>query len=174
MVLVDLLRQRLLEPLHRLLAAREAALQLADSRRALLVDGLYGYNPSLTAVAIGGMFFMPSIRSFLYSMLACVFTTVLSAATAAGLGPVGMPALTFPFTLASWIFVYVGLSNPIPGLMTVSLPMVTYPENHRDRFKACTLVSHHLEKMLGKLPVLIMQNESDLVRIESRILPVIL
>jgi len=139
-----------------------------------LTDGLYGYNPSLTAVAIGGMFFVPSIGSFLYATLACVMTTVLSAATAAGLGPVGMPALTFPFTLASWMFICVGISNPIAGVMPVSLSMVTYPENHRDRFNASRLISLSLVKVLGKLPFLVVQNESDLVRMETRVLPVLL
>jgi len=139
-----------------------------------LVDGLYGYNPSLTAVAVGGMFFVPSLGNLLYAALACVLTTVLSAAVAAGLAPVGMPVLTFPFTLVSWIFIIVGTSNPIVGVIPVSLAMVTYPENHRDRYNASKLISLSLVKMLGKLPFLMVRNEQDLVRIETRILPVLL
>ena len=139
-----------------------------------LFDGLYGYNPPLTAIAIGCMFFVPTLKNFLYTNAALMMTMVLNAAVSAALTPIGMPPFTFPFTLTSWIFVMVGANNNIPGVITVSLPMVTNPENHRYRFVVIKDLSLRLVQTFGNFKIMTLHNEKDLDRIEAQMLPVLL
>ncbi len=44
----------------------------------VLESGLYSYNPILTSITIGGMFFVPSYKLFfVFNTAACVFCTYL-------------------------------------------------------------------------------------------------
>lgn len=67
-------------------------------------SGAFGFNSVLTAIALGSVFFTPSFVSFGYSLFAAAVTAVVFAATSAALEPVGMPALTLPFVLVTWVF----------------------------------------------------------------------
>jgi urea transporter len=66
--------------------------------------GLYGFNAVLTAIALGGLFFVLTWRSAVYTLVAAVFTTLAFAGIAVLLSPVGLPALTAPFVLVTWLF----------------------------------------------------------------------
>jgi urea transporter len=66
--------------------------------------GLYGFNAVLTAIALGGLFFVLTWRSAVYALVAAVFTTLAFAGIAVLLSPVGLPALTAPFVLVTWLF----------------------------------------------------------------------
>jgi urea transporter len=70
----------------------------------LVSAGLLGFSPVLTAVTIGTVFYKPSLRVALYAALATVFTVVVQAAMNAAFAPLGVPALTAPFVLTSWLF----------------------------------------------------------------------
>ncbi len=78
--------------------------------------GLFSFNPALTAIALAGVFLVPDLRSALYSLLAAVVTAVLFASVSAALRPIGMPALTAPFVLATWAFLF---AAPSFGRLTV-------------------------------------------------------
>jgi urea transporter len=93
-----------------------AAFALAGSAVALLVslslgasladisNGLYGFSPVLTAVAVGCVFYPPSWRVALYALLATVFTVIVQAAMDAAMTPIGIPTFTAPFVFVTWLF----------------------------------------------------------------------
>jgi urea transporter len=66
--------------------------------------GLYGFSAVLTAIAVGCVFYSPTFRSTLYTLVAVVFTVFVQAAINVLLTPVGIPTLTAPFVFATWLF----------------------------------------------------------------------
>jgi urea transporter len=94
-----------------------------------IYHGLYGFNAVLCAIALGGLFFVLTWKSALYALLAAVFSVPAFAAIAVLLSPIGMPALTAPFVLTTWLFLW-----PKAGfgaLAPVALADVTTAENIR-------------------------------------------
>lgn len=71
-------------------------------------SGAFSFNPVLTAIALGSVFFPLSIVTIVYSVFGAVVTTIVFAATSGALEPLGMPALTLPFVLVTWLFLLAG------------------------------------------------------------------
>ena len=67
-------------------------------------SGLYGFSPSLTAIALSCTFYKPSWRSALWAILGAIATLFVQAAVNLFLGPLGLPALTAPFCITTWLF----------------------------------------------------------------------
>jgi urea transporter len=70
----------------------------------LITGGLLGFSPVLTAIALGTVFYQPSLRVAAYTALGTVFTVIVQAALNVALTPFAIPALTAPFVLVTWIF----------------------------------------------------------------------
>ena len=70
----------------------------------LITGGLVGFNPILTAVALGTVFNRPGPRVALIALLATVFTVVVQGAMVSALTPFGIPTLTASFILVTWLF----------------------------------------------------------------------
>jgi urea transporter len=85
-----------------LLAVSSAHLLGAESE--LVSAGLLGFSPVLTAVALGTVFHRPGWRVAAYAVLGTLFTVVAQAALNVALAPLGLPALTAPFVLCTWLF----------------------------------------------------------------------
>ncbi|MET0598212.1 MAG: urea transporter [Mesorhizobium sp.] len=66
--------------------------------------GLYGFSPVLTAVAVGCVFYRPSMRVALYALLATAFTVIVQGAMDAAMAPLGIPSFTAPFVFVTWLF----------------------------------------------------------------------
>jgi urea transporter len=99
----------------------------------LIYHGLYGFNPVLCAIALGGLFFLLTWRSAVYALFAAVFSGVAFAAIAVWLSPIGMPALTAPFVLTTWLFLL-----PKAGfraLQPIGLADVSTAENTRASYR---------------------------------------
>jgi urea transporter len=99
----------------------------------LIYHGLYGFNPVLSAIALGGLFFVFTWRSAVYALVAAVFTAIAFAAIVVFLSPIGMPALTAPFVLVTWLFLL-----PKAGFRTlepVALADVSTAENTRASYR---------------------------------------
>lgn len=73
-------------------------------------SGAFGFNSALTALVLVGGVFVVNAASTAYGILAAVTTAVAFAAMSAALEPLGMPALTSPFVLVSWLFL---LASPL-------------------------------------------------------------
>lgn len=95
--------------------------------------GLWGYNSVLAAMAIGGIFYAPNLRSFLVGA-GCAFLSALALPLIAiAIKPWGLPVLTLPFCLVTIGF-FVLLQRSLPSLVPVALHAVTSPEEHRQRY----------------------------------------
>lgn len=75
-------------------------------------SGAFGFNGVLTAIALGGVFFALSPASLAYGLVATVAATVVCAATSAAFQPLGMPALTLPFVVVTWVFILASRAFP--------------------------------------------------------------
>lgn len=118
-----------------------------------LYMGLWGYNSILTAIAIGGIFYVPNLRSYFVAGIAACFTAIMAQITAVLLGIWGLPSLTLPFCISTILvlIVFPRLSVAIP----VSLQAIGSPEQNRQRHLAAKEAIAHfvfqLERlMLGK------------------------
>jgi murein DD-endopeptidase MepM/ murein hydrolase activator NlpD/urea transporter len=69
------------------------------------MEGL-GYNGMLTAVAIGGVYFVPSASSFMLALTGSVVSTLLAVGLAGPLARVGAPVLILPFNLAVLLLLF--------------------------------------------------------------------
>ncbi len=69
-----------------------------------IVNGLMGFSPVLTGIAIGCTFYKPTVKSFFYSLAAVVFTVFVQAGMDVFFSPLGIATLTAPFCVATWIF----------------------------------------------------------------------
>jgi urea transporter len=70
----------------------------------LVTAGLLGFNPVLTAIALGAVFYRPSVRVVMYALAATVLSVIVQGAMIAALTPFGIPTLTAAFVLVAWLF----------------------------------------------------------------------
>ncbi|WP_143256242.1 urea transporter [Priestia aryabhattai] len=88
---------------------------LLGAEHPLIIKGLYGYNAILTILAVGIVFSSPQKKyNFLSGFIATILTVPITASISIWLIPYGLPALTMPFVLSSWIFI--GARNILPNL----------------------------------------------------------
>jgi urea transporter len=94
-----------------------------------IYHGLYGFNAVLTAIALGGLFLRLSWPSALYALVGAIFSTVAFAGLSVALSPIGMPALTAPFVITTWLFLLP--KSAFRALEPVPMSEVTTPEQVR-------------------------------------------
>jgi urea transporter len=98
-----------------------------------IYHGLYGFNAVLCAIALGGLFYVLTWKSAIYALLAAMFSVIAFGGIAVLLAPIGMPALTAPFVLTTWLFLW-----PKAGfraLEPVALADITTAENIRATYR---------------------------------------
>jgi urea transporter len=71
---------------------------------ASIASGLYSFSAVLTAIALGSTFNKPSWRVLAYTLIGIIFTVFVQGAMNTLMSPLGIPTLTMPFVLASWLF----------------------------------------------------------------------
>lgn len=69
-----------------------------------IANGLYGFSPVLTAIALGCTFYRPNWKSAIWALVGIVVTVFIQAGMDAMMIPFGMPTFTAPFCLATWLF----------------------------------------------------------------------
>jgi urea transporter len=79
---------------------------LLGADTALIGGGLYGFNTVLTGIALGGVFFVFNWKTAIYAVLGMVVTSIAMGGIAALLAPMGLPALTWPFIMVTWFFIF--------------------------------------------------------------------
>ena len=77
---------------------------LLGAESELITGGLLGFSPVLTAIALGSVFYKPGVRVVIYALVGTVFTVIVQGAMNMALTPFGLPTLTGPFVLATWLF----------------------------------------------------------------------
>lgn len=80
------------------------AAHLFGAESELVSAGLLGFSPVLTAITLGTVFHRPGLRVSIYAALGTVFTVIAQAALNVAFTPLGLPALTAPFVLTTWLF----------------------------------------------------------------------
>lgn len=71
----------------------------------VVIQGLYGFSPVLTAIAVGVIFLRTSPRVVLYAVLATIATVFVQAAYDVVMSPLGLPSFTAPYVLTMYLFV---------------------------------------------------------------------
>lgn len=66
--------------------------------------GLFGFSPVLTAIALGNTFYKPTINSSIWCIVGIIVTVFIQAAMDCFMLPFGIPTLTAPFCVATWLF----------------------------------------------------------------------
>ena len=69
-----------------------------------IANGLYGFSPVLTGIALGCTFYRPGLRSALWALAGVVMTCFVQAAMDTWFLPWGLPTFTVPFCLTTWLF----------------------------------------------------------------------
>jgi hypothetical protein len=104
------------------LAASMVAVAVASQLGAdstLITAGLFGFSP---AIAVGTVFNWPGLRVGLYAFIATVFTVLVQAALNVFVEPLGIPTLTAPFVLATWLFLLPRENfAPVPNAKTTGV-----------------------------------------------------
>lgn len=69
-----------------------------------IANGLYGFSAVLTGIALGTVFYSVNHRSALWCLSGIVVTVFVQGAMNVLLTPLGIPTLTAPFCLVTWLF----------------------------------------------------------------------
>lgn len=74
--------------------------------------GVSGFNSVLVAIALGSVFFAPGLHTTACVLLATIATPVVAAAMSAAVQPLGLPSLTLPFVLVTWVCLWASAAFP--------------------------------------------------------------
>lgn len=96
---------------------------LTDSQTAYL--NLYAYNFILTGIALGGVFLIPSKRSYLFACLGAFLAVFILNAVSVVFNTLAIPVFTLPFNIVVLLFVYVLTQRGTPE---ISLSSKELPE----------------------------------------------
>lgn len=80
----------------------------------MLNHGLYGYNAVLTILAVAVVFRTEQRLALVMGVIAAIVTVPITAGLGSWLNPYGLPALTMPFVLVTWLFL--GAKKILPKL----------------------------------------------------------
>ncbi|WP_434581766.1 urea transporter [Carbonactinospora thermoautotrophica] len=95
--------------------------------------GLFGFNAALTAIALGGFFYVLTVRGFLYTIFGILVTTWVWAAISVALSPIGMPAFTSAFVIVTLLMLFA--KGFFPGLVPVATEDATTAEDNLARWR---------------------------------------
>ncbi|NEP01355.1 MAG: urea transporter [Symploca sp. SIO2E9] len=99
----------------------------------VLYAGLWGYNSTLTAIAIGGIFYTPNLRSILVASAGALLTALIGWLLSLVMTPLGLPILAIPFHLGTYACFLV-LQRSLSSLVPVAPYSIASPEEHRFRY----------------------------------------
>ena len=99
-----------------------------QSPEAPLRLGLYGYNSVLCAIALGGLFYYLNWKTFLYATFCMIIGSIAQASISVLLAPIGMPSLTWPFVIVTWMFMFA--SKGFGHIAAVPAEMLGTPESN--------------------------------------------
>ncbi|MCP9887351.1 urea transporter [Cyanobium sp. ATX 6A2] len=129
------------------LAAALAAL-LLQAPWSEVVNGLASYNGVLVAIAIGGIFYAPSRLSLPIALAGAAGSVPLARLLQVPLNSLGLPLLTSPFVLATWLALLLVRQN-LPALLPVAVHAILTPEEHRRRYRVALRMLGEFHRRLG-------------------------
>ncbi len=96
-------------------------------------DGLFGYNAALTAMALGGTFFVLNLPGFIYTVIGVLVTARVWASLGIFLEPSGMPVLTSAFVFVTWLMLLAKIG--FPSLIPIAPSDSSTPEINLERYR---------------------------------------
>ena len=105
---------------------------IVGANETLIRSGVLGYNAALTSIALGGLFVLLDRAGVVYAVLGAVLTTCTWAGLSALLGPSGLPVLTLPFVIVTWLMLLA--ARGFPALRTIPLEYAVSAERTMRRF----------------------------------------
>ncbi|XP_008935668.1 PREDICTED: urea transporter 2 [Merops nubicus] len=105
-----------------------AALSLATPF-SKIYSGLWGYNSSLSCIAIGGMFYAFTWQTHLLAIACALFSAYLGATVTNMLSVFGLPSGTWSFCFSALTFLLITTNNS--AIYKLPLSKVSYPEANR-------------------------------------------
>jgi len=96
-------------------------------------DGLFGYNAALTAMALGGLFYVLNVPAIIYTVIGVLVTARVWASLGVFLEPTGMPVLTSAFVFVTWLMLLA--KNGFASLIPVAPADATTPEENLVRYR---------------------------------------
>lgn len=99
-----------------------------------LYSMIWGYNAVLTAVAIGGVFYVPTRLSITLAAVCAFLASALSFLLAPIFSLIRLPILSIPFAILT-IGCLLIVERKLPSLVPVALHTIATPEEHRRRWK---------------------------------------
>ena len=97
-------------------------------------DGLFGYNAALTAMSLGGTFFVLNLPCFIYTVIGMLVTAWVWASLGIFLEPLGVPVLTSAFVFVTWLMLLA--KSGFPSLIPVAPADATTPEENLQRYRS--------------------------------------
>lgn len=97
-------------------------------------DGLFGYNAALTAMSLGGTFFVLNLPCFIYTVIGMLVTAWVWASLGIFLEPSGVPVLTSAFVFVTWLMLLA--KSGFPSLIPVAPADATTPEENLQRYRS--------------------------------------
>ncbi len=71
-----------------------------------IANGLYGFSAVLTGIALGDTFCGHTWKSAVWAVIGIICTVFIQAGMNAFFAPMGLPTLTGPFCVATWLFLF--------------------------------------------------------------------
>ena len=71
-----------------------------------IANGLFGFSPVLTGIALGITFYQINWRTAIWSLIGIFATVFIQAGMDTLFSPFGIPTLTGPFCVATWLFLW--------------------------------------------------------------------
>jgi urea transporter len=90
--------------------------------------GLFGFSACLTAIALGGFFFVLNWRGFIYAVFGILVSIWAWATVNVVLSPIGMPTFTSPFVIVTALMLFA--KDDFAGLVPVAPADATTPEEN--------------------------------------------
>lgn len=109
-----------------------------------------GFNFILVAMALGGIFTIPGIQSFVLAMIGAVIAALVTAASETFMLVYGLPVMAVPFLLTTMLILVALTKRPASESLQVTLEAPALPEVSAERSRLA--IARHGE--FGSVPVL--------------------
>ncbi len=109
-----------------------------------------GFNFILVAMALGGIFTVPGVQSFILAMVGAVIAALVTAASETFMLVYGLPVMAVPFLVTTMLVLIALTKRPASESLQVTLEVPALPEKSAERTRLA--IVRHGE--FGSLPVL--------------------
>jgi hypothetical protein len=139
----------------------------------LIYDGTFTESPILTAIGLGGIFFVANSKQhLLFTMMAAFFCTILQGAVLAFTSPLGLPALNLAFHITTWCFVLAGSASK--HLTPVDIQQISVAEDHIRRVQLNHKITSKFKQLNQLANLLKVCTVEERYKLDVRMTPVLL